>query len=65
VFGDLGSFFSFDRIEDMVELELQCPRKYEYQVSGIFFLSFKDFERLFGGKQKALFGYHLKSILLE
>ncbi|MFL6496390.1 MAG: hypothetical protein ACJ703_08210, partial [Nitrososphaera sp.] len=43
VFDDVGSFFSFDRIEDMVELELQCPRKYGYQMSGIFFLSCQGF----------------------
>lgn len=65
-FGDLGSFFSFDKIEDMIEYELWLPQKNEEDtLKGICCYHSKDFEKLNETQQRTLFDHHLKSIFIE
>ncbi len=65
-FGDLGSFFSFDKIEDMIEYELWLPQKNEEDtMKGICCYHSKDFEKLNETQQRTLFDHHLKSIFIE
>jgi hypothetical protein len=46
LFGDLGSFFSFEKIEELVQYELSLPEKYEDTMKGICCYHSKDFENL-------------------
>ena len=60
-FGDLGSFFSFDKIEDMIEYELWLPQKNEEDtMKGICCYHSKDFEKLNETQQRTLFGSSLE-----
>ena len=43
LFGDLGSFFSFDKIEELMQYELGCPKKYEDKRKRYLFLPLKGF----------------------
>ncbi len=65
VFGDLGSFFSFEKIEQLMQYELSLPQKYEDKMKGICCYHSKDFERLSKTQQHTLIDHHLKSILVE
>jgi hypothetical protein len=65
-FGDLGSFFSFEKIEDMIEYELWLPQKNEEDMmKGVCCYHSKDFEKLNETQQQTLFDHHSKSILIE
>ncbi len=65
-FGDLGSFFSFEKIEDMIEYELWLPQKNEEDMmKGVCCYHSKDFEKLNETQQQRLFDHHFKSILIE
>jgi hypothetical protein len=65
-FGDLGSFFSFEKIEDMIEYELWLPQKNEEDMmKGVCCYHSKDFEKLNETQQQRLFDHHFKSILME
>lgn len=64
-FGDLGSFFSFEKIEELMQYELSLPQKYEDVLKGICCYHLKDFENLSETQQQTLFDHHLKSIVVE
>ena len=65
-FGDLGSFFSFEKIEDMIEYELWLSQKNEEDMmKGVCCYHSKDFEKLNETQQQRLFDHHFKSILIE
>ncbi len=65
-FGDLGSFFIFEKIEDMIEYELWLPQKNEEDMmKGVCCYHSKDFEKLNETQQQRLFDHHFKSILIE
>jgi hypothetical protein len=43
-FGDLGSFFSFEKIEELMQYELWCPQKYkEDTMKKLFVVIFQRF----------------------
>jgi hypothetical protein len=65
LFGDLGSFFGFEKIEELMQYELSLPQKYEDTLKGICCYHLKDFENLSETHQQTLFDHHVKSILLE
>jgi hypothetical protein len=66
-FGDLGSFFSFEKIEELMQYELWCPQKYkEDTMKNCLLLSFRDFRKLNKTQQRqTLFDHHFKSISIE
>lgn len=64
-FGDAGSFFSFERIEELMQYELSLPDKYEDCIKTICSYHLKDFERLTEAQKQTLFDHHFKSILVR
>lgn len=65
-FGDLGSFFSFEKIEDLIEYELWLPQKNEEDMmKGVCCYHSKDFEKLNETQQQRLFDHHFRSILID
>ncbi len=65
LFGDLDSFFSFEKIEELMQYELSLPEKYEDTLKGICCYHSKDFEKLSETQQQTLFDHHFKSILVK
>jgi hypothetical protein len=65
VIGDLDSFFSFEKIEELIRYELSLPQKYEDTMKGFCCYHLKDFEKLAETQQQTLFDHHFKSILIE
>lgn len=63
--GDLDSFFSFEKIEELIRYELSLPQKYEDTMKGFCCYHLKDFEKLTETQQQTLFDHHFKSILIE
>jgi hypothetical protein len=65
-FGDLGSFFSSEKIEELMRYELWCPQKYEEdKIKTVCCYHSKDFENLNETQKQMLFDHHFKSILIE
>ena len=65
IIGDLDSFFSFEKIEELIQYELSLPQKYEDTLKGFCCYHLKDFEKLTETQQQTLFDHHFKSILIE
>ena len=65
LFGDLGSFFSFEQIEEMMQYEKSLPQKYEDTMKGICCYHLEDFGNLSETQQQTLFDHHFKSIVVE
>jgi MEDS: MEthanogen/methylotroph, DcmR Sensory domain len=65
-FGDPGSFFSFEKIEELMQYELWNPQKYEHMMmKSICSYHSKDFEKLTEAQKQTLLDHHFKSILIE
>jgi hypothetical protein len=64
-FGDLGSFFNFERIEGLMQYELWCHQKYEDTMKAVCCYHSKDFEKLDETQKQTLFDHHSKSISIE
>ena len=64
-FGDPGSFFSFEKIEELMQYELSLPQKYEDTIKTVCSYHLKDFEKLTEAQQHTLFDHHFKSIVAE
>ena len=64
-FGDPGSFFSFEKIEELMQYELWNPQKYEDMMKSICSYHSKDFEKLTEAQKQTLLDHHFKSILVE
>ncbi len=64
-FSDLGSFFNFSRIEDLMQFELWCPQKYEDKMKTVYCYNLEDFRRLSERQKQILFDHHSKSIFLQ
>jgi hypothetical protein len=64
-FGDPGSFFSFEKIEELMQYELWNPQKYEDIMKSICSYHSKDFEKLTEAQKQTLLDHHFKSILVE
>ena len=64
-FGDAGSFFSFEKIEELMQYELSLPQKNEGTLNTVCSYHSKDFEKLTNNLQDILFDHHLKSIVVE
>ncbi len=65
VFGDLGSFFNFEKIEELVEYEMRLPQKYEDRMKGICCYHLLDFKKLNKTQQHMLHEHHFKSVLVQ
>jgi hypothetical protein len=63
--GDLGSFFNFERIEELIQYELSLPQKYEDALKGICCYHSEDLKNLSESQQQTLFDHHFKSILVR
>jgi hypothetical protein len=63
--GDLGSFFNFEKIEELMQYELSLPQKYEDTMKGICCYHIEDFGNLSETQQQTLFDHHFKSIVVE
>ena len=64
-FGDAGSFFSFEKIEELMRYELSLPQKYDNIVRTVCSYHLRDFEKLTEAQQHTLFDHHFKSIVVE
>ena len=65
-FADLGSFFSFEKIEELIQYELWLPLKNEEdRMKVVCCYHLKNFEKLNETQKEALFDHHAKSILVE
>ena len=64
-FGDLGSFFSFEKIEQLMQYELWCPQKYKDMMKTVCCYHSEDFSKLNKTQQQTLFDHHFKSIIIE
>jgi hypothetical protein len=64
-FGDAGSFFSFEKIEELMQYELSLPHEYEDTITTVCSYHLKDFETLTEAQQQTLFDHHFKSIVVE
>jgi hypothetical protein len=65
-FGDPGSFFGFDKIEELMQYELWCPQKNEEdKMKIICCYHSKDFEKLNETQKQTLLDHHFKSILIK
>jgi hypothetical protein len=63
---DVGSFFGFEKIEELVQYELSLPQKNEQDTMKIVCsYHLKDFERLDENQKQTLFDHHFKSIVVE
>jgi DcmR-like sensory protein len=63
--GDLGSFFNFEKIEELMQYEKSLPQKYEDTMKGICCYHLEDFVNLSETQQQTLFDHHGKSILVK
>jgi hypothetical protein len=64
--GDLGSFFGFEKIEELVHYELSLPQKNEQDtIKLVCSYHLKDFEQLNENQKQTLFDHHFKSIVVE
>jgi len=65
--GDLGSFFGFEKIEELMHYELSLPQKNEQDTAIKLVCSYhlKDFEQLNENQKQTLFDHHFKSIIAE
>lgn len=64
-YGDLGSFFSFEKIEELMQYELSLPQKYKDSIKIVCSYHLRDFEKLTEAQQHTLFDHHSKSIVVE
>lgn len=64
-FGDLGSFFNFEKIEELMQYELWCPQKYEDTMKTVCCYHLEDFENLSETQQHRLLDHHFKSIVVR
>ncbi len=64
-FGDAGSFFSFEKIEELMQYELSLPQKYEDSIKTVCSYHIRDFEKLTETQQQTLFDHHFKSLLID
>lgn len=63
--GDMGSFFGFHKIHDMMDYELSVPQKFEDVMKTVCCYHARDFENLGSQQQEALLDHHYKSILVK
>ena len=63
--GDTGSFFSFDRIEDLIEYELFHPKKYHDPIRTVCCYHSEDFNNLEKHNRDILIHHHFKSIIVS
>ncbi len=64
-FGDAGSFFGFEKIEELMRYELSLPQKYEDSIRTVCSYHLKDFEHLNENQRQILFDHHFKIIVAE
>lgn len=67
-FGDMGSFFAFDKIAEMMDYELwRCPRKYEdvMMMKTVCCYHTADFGTLATRQREALFDHHYESFVIN
>jgi hypothetical protein len=57
-FGDASSFFSFEKIEELMQYELSLPQKYEDTIKTVCSYHLKDSEKLTETQQQTLFDHH-------
>jgi len=63
--GDMGSFFAFDRICELVDYELSCPAKFEDMLKAVCCYHIEDFKNLDEKQQNMLVDHHFKSIFVH
>lgn len=64
-FGDMGSFFGYNKIGSLVDYELFCPTKYEDAIKTVCCYHKLDFNMLEKEEQDILIQHHYKSIIIE
>jgi len=62
--GDAGLFFSFEKIEELMQYELSLPQKFEDTIKTVCSYHLRDFETLNEAQKKTLFEHHFKSIVV-
>jgi hypothetical protein len=65
-FADLGSFFSFEKIEELMDYELWLPQKNEEdRMKIVCCYHLANFKKLSETQKQTLFDHHSKSIVIE
>lgn len=64
-FGDVGSFFAFKKMKELLDYELGCPRRFDGPVRSVCCYHAMDFETLSRQQKKTLFDHHFKTIRVE
>jgi len=63
--GDMGSFFGFHRIHDMMDYELSLPGEFESMMRALCCYHAKDFDGLNPQQKEALLDHHGKAIIVK
>jgi F0F1-type ATP synthase gamma subunit len=64
IVGDMGSFLFEKRMEELVNYELQLPRRFEINLKGICLYHLKDFDRLTEYQKQTIINLHEIAIRL-
>jgi hypothetical protein len=63
--GDVGSFFAFDKVTELIDYELFHPTKYEEGLNTVCCYHDEDFDTLDKNSQRELIRHHFKSVFIR
>ena len=63
--GDMGSFFAFEKVHELIDYEMFCPSKFEEPIKAVCCYHKGDFDRLQKEEQIRLIEHHFKTIYAE
>jgi hypothetical protein len=63
--GDVGSFFAFDKVAELIDYELFHPTKYEEGLNTVCCYHYEDFGTLDRNAQNELIQHHFKSLFVR
>lgn len=64
VFGEIGSFFSFDKIGDLIDFELSFPAKFDEKIlKTVCCYHQKNFQMLYKNEKEQLIEHHHRAII--
>jgi hypothetical protein len=64
VIGDMGSFFYYEKKDDLIEWEMELPRKFDMNLKGLCLYHERDFARLSEADKQKLLKNHNKILQL-
>jgi len=63
--GDMGSFFAFEKVHELINYEMSCPTKYEEPIKTVCCYHKGDFDKLREEEQNRLIEHHFKTMFAE